>query len=218
MIENPPEHIGYDLIADEIEDRSRVLDLGCGTGSLLDMLRRIKKIDGYGVEISSEGASACVEKGLYCYQGDIDEGLSDYKNNSFDYVILNQTLQNTKKPEYVLREIMRICRYCIISFPNFGNINIRLQLLSRGRMPKNRLLPYEWYESPNIHLLTIMDFRDYCRARGYPIRKERHFSINRRGRHKLVNILPGLFAQYGFFILDGESFTGNNGPVSMTGG
>ena len=151
------ERIGYDIIINEIPEKSRILDLGCGDGTLIQELQQIKKVDGYGVEISAEGVSKCLEKGLYTYQGDIDDGLSDYKENSFDYVILNQTLQNTKKPVYVLAEIMRICKNAIISFPNFGNIKIRFQLLFSGRMPKNRMLPYEWYESPNIHLLSIKD-------------------------------------------------------------
>ncbi len=208
IVKFPALPIGYDLIIGEIPGNSRVLDLGCGDGSLLDMLRKAKNIDGYGVELSSEGVSACLEKGLYAYQGDIDDGLADYRDNSFDYVILNQTLQDTKRPIYVLQEIMRICRNAIISFPNFGFIQNRLQLLYSGSMPKNRLLPYDWYESPNIHLLSIKDFRSFCEARAYPIKKQMHFSTSLSGFSRQITVLPNLFARYGLFVLDGERFTG----------
>lgn len=197
--------VGYDLIMNEIPERSRVLDLGCGDGGLLAELRDKKAIDGYGVEISSVGLSRCLEKGLYCCQGDIDEGLSDYKDNSYDYVIINQTLQDVKKPEFVLYEIMRICLNTIVSFPNLGYILNRYQLMFRGTMPKNRLLPYEWYASPNIHLLSINDFLRYCKKNQYPIKKELHFSLNRNGE-RVVRYYPNLFAEYGFFILDGSGF------------
>lgn len=199
-------HIGYDLVIDEIADSAKVLDLGCGDGALLQKLQQEKNAMAYGVEISEDGVSKCIEKGLYCYQGDIDEGLSDYKDNSFDYVILNQTLQSTKKPEYVIREIMRISRNAIISFPNFGYILTRMQLLYSGRMPKNSILPYEWYETPDIHHLTIADFREYCSNNGYGIKKERHFRVRKTGVSVEVRGLANLKAQFGFFILDGASY------------
>jgi len=207
--EDSHREIGYDLVIEEIPEGSRVLDLGCGDGVLLERLKDIKNVAGAGVEISEQGVGMCVEKGLYCYQGDIDEGLSDYRANSFDYVILNQTLQNTKRPDYVLREILRICRSCIISFPNFGYYATRLHLLFRGKMPVSPLLPYEWYETPNIHLLTIRDFRSLCNASGYPVRRESNFSISRNGRSHVILRNPNLYAQYGFFVLDGEGFTGD---------
>ena len=198
--------IGYDIINDEIPDGSRVLDLGCGDGTLLSDLEKLKNIDGSGIEISSEGVSICLEKGLYCCQGDIDHGLSDYRDNSFDYVILNQTLQDTKKPEFVIKEIMRICYNAIISFPNFGYIKNRLQLTFSGIMPKNRLLPYDWFVSPNIHPLSIKDFHAFCKSRNYPIKKRAHFSCTSHGKSCRVQFIPNLFAEYGFFILDGKDF------------
>jgi methionine biosynthesis protein MetW len=199
--------IGYDLVINEVEYESRVLDLGCGDGGLLDKLQKIKNVKGFGVEISESGVGECVEKGLYCYQGDIDEGLADYRNNSFDYVIINQTLQSTKRPLYVLKEIMRIGKNAIISFPNFGYINTRLHLLFKGTMPKNKLLPYEWYESPNIHHLTINDFVFLCGRFEYPVKKVMHFNCSTSGSSIPVRILPNLRAQHGFFILDGEKFS-----------
>ena len=194
--------IGYDLVLEEIPERSRVLDLGCGDGSLLVMLQEQKKVKGYGVEISEEGVSLCVEKGLYCYQADIDEGLSDYKNDSFDYVILNQTIQNTKRPDYVLNEVLRIGRKSIVSFPNFAYISTRSYLMFRGTMPANELLPFEWYESPNIHHLTISDMNKMAEKFSFNILEEKNFSLSKNGRSRIVRFFPNLLAQYGFFVLE----------------
>jgi methionine biosynthesis protein MetW len=199
--------IGYDLITAEILPGTKVLDLGCGDGMLLEKLQSTKQVVPYGVEISEDGVCQCVEKGLYCYQGDIDEGLADYKDNSFDYVILNQTLQITKRPAYVLQEMMRISKNAIVSFPNFGYVKTRLQLLIKGMMPKNVLLPYEWYETPNIHLLTIKDFQAFCKSNKYPVKKEYHFTVASKGESCQIRIFPNILAQYGFFVLDGERYT-----------
>ena len=199
--------IGYELILNAIPERSRVLDLGCGNGALLQRLQNEKRVTGYGVEISEENVSQCIERGVYCHQSDVDEGLSDYKDNSFDFVVINQTLQSTKRPDFVLQEILRICKNTIVSFPNFGYYLTRLQLLFRGTMPKSRLLPYEWYESPNIHLLTIKDFNFLCRRKGYRIQNEMHFSINDRGETAYRTCVPNLRAQFGFFVLNGENVT-----------
>ncbi len=201
------DQIAYDLILDEITPNSKVLDLGCGDGILLQRLQELKGAVPYGVEISEDGVCQCVEKGLYCYQGDIDEGLADYKDNSFDYVILNQTLQITKRPSYVLNEMMRISKNAIVSFPNFGYFQTRLQLLLKGIMPKNMLLPYEWYETPNIHLLTIRDFQIFCETHEYPVKREDHFSVTSSGTSRRIRALQNCFAQYGFFVLDGERYT-----------
>lgn len=206
---NMHDGIGYDLITAEILPCAKVLDLGCGDGLLLEKLQNAKQVVPYGVEISEDGVSQCVEKGLYCYQGDIDEGLADYKDNSFDYVILNQTLQITKRPAYVLQEMMRISKNAIVSFPNFGHVKTRLQLLIMGMMPKNVLLPYEWHETPNIHLLTIRDFQEFCRSNNFPVKKEYHFSVSSKGESCRMRLFPNIFAQYGFFVLDGERFTNN---------
>ncbi len=200
-------NIGYDIILSLIPDNSRVLDLGCGDGKLLYRLQQEKRVNGYGVEISENGVAKCMEKGLYCYQADIDEGLSDYRANSFDFVILNQTIQSTKRPDYVVQEILRIGKKALISFPNFAHLSIRCQFLSRGTMPKTPMIPFNWYNSPNIHMVTITDFNDFCREKGYPVEKELNFSITSRGETRMRRLVPNLFAQYGFFILDGEKFT-----------
>lgn len=201
--------VGYDLVLEEIPDMAKVLDLGCGDGSLLVMLQDKKKVKGFGVEISEEGVSLCVEKGLYCYQADIDDGLSDYKDNSFDYVILNQTIQNTKRPDYVIKEVLRIGKKAIVSFPNFAYISTRSYLLFKGTMPVNELLPYEWYESPNIHLLTISDMKKMAEAFSFDILKEKNFYFTKKGNSKLVKCFPNLLAEYGFFVIEKKSNSHN---------
>jgi len=194
--------IGYDLVISEIPEGVRVLDLGCGDGTLLTLLQEKKGVRGFGVEISEEGVSLCVEKGIYCYQADIDEGLSDYRDNSFDYVILNQTIQNTKRPDYVIREVLRIGKKAIISFPNFGYYRTRAYLMFRGTMPVNDLLPYQWYDSPNIHLLTIKDMTEMTSEFSFKILSEKHFSVTRGGKSKVINHIPNLLAQYGLFVIE----------------
>ncbi len=195
--------VGYDLVISQIPENSKVLDLGCGDGELLSRLIQKKRIQGFGVEISESGLRQCVEKGLYCYQSDIDEGLSDYKDNAFNYVILNQTIQSTKMPEYVLKETMRVAEFAIVSFPNFAHYTTRLSLLLGGLMPKTKVLPFEWYNSPNIHLLTIRDFVNTCKKFNFHIKKSINFSYTSNGKIKIINSFPNIFAQYGFFILDG---------------
>jgi methionine biosynthesis protein MetW len=193
--------IGYDLVLEEVPEKSKVLDLGCGDGVLLEMLQEQKKVKGYGVEISEEGVSLCLEKGLYCYQADIDEGLTDYRKNSFDYVILNQTIQNTKRPDYVINEVLRIGKKVIISFPNFGYIQTRMHLLFKGTMPVNDLLPFQWYDSPNIHLLTIKDMKNMSGEFKFKILNERHFNPESNNRSKIIKLNPNFLAQYGFFVI-----------------
>jgi methionine biosynthesis protein MetW len=201
--------IGYDLIIREIPERTKILDLGCGNGDLLAALVAEKKIEPHGVEISQSGVAECIKKGLFVSQCDIDDGLSNYQDNSFDYVIINQTLQNTKKPEFVMNEIMRIGKHSIVSFPNFLFIQIRLQIMFRGKMPTTKVLPFAWYESPNIHMLSIKDFARYCNERGYPIKKMKHFRQRSDGTSHEVGVMPNLFAEYGFFILDGIKYSRN---------
>ena len=143
---------------------SRVLDLGCGDGALLDHLIHQKGCDGTGVEISDEGFHACVARGVPVMVADIDRGLADVEDGAFDVVILSQTLQATHRPALVLQEMMRVGSVGIVSFPNFGHWRLRWSLAAKGRMPVSRSLPYRWYDTPNIHLCTIRDFESLMGA------------------------------------------------------
>ena len=150
------------LIADMIAPGSRVLDIGCGDGALLDYLSRFKQVDGRGIEISQPGVNACVTRGLSVIQGDADADLRDYPSDAFDYVVLSQTLQATRDPRAVMAELVRIGRHTVVSFPNFGYWRVRWGLLWSGRMPITGILPNKWYETPNIHFCTIRDFTVLC--------------------------------------------------------
>jgi len=179
------------LIADLIEPGSRVLDVGCGDGTLLQMLTNIKDVDARGVELSQTGVNACVARGLSVVQGDADADLPAYPDQAFDYVILSQTIQATRKPKSVLDELLRIGRRVIVSFPNFGYWKVRLHLMMSGRMPMTDLLDQPWYETPNIHLCTIRDFVTMCE--GMNVKIENAYA--RRGnRIKLRFSKPGMLA------------------------
>ncbi|MGE3150837.1 MAG: methionine biosynthesis protein MetW [Pseudorhodoplanes sp.] len=159
------------MVADMVERGARVLDVGCGDGQLLSILRDTRGVDGRGIELSREGVNACVAKGLAVIQGDADTDLVDYPDDAFDYVILSQTLQATWQPRQVLEHMLRIGRQAIVSFPNFGHWKIRLKLLFGGRMPQTANLPDTWYDTQNIHFCTIKDFRELCDVVGVEIEK-----------------------------------------------
>ncbi|MFL9824470.1 methionine biosynthesis protein MetW [Rhodoplanes sp. SY1] len=158
------------LVSEMVEPGSRVLDVGCGDGELLRLLEA-RGVDGRGIELSREGVNECVAKGLAVIQGDADTDLASYPDDAFDYVILSQTLQATRRPRDVIEHMLRIGRHAIVSFPNFGHWRIRLQLLLYGRMPRTANLPETWYDTPNIHFCTIKDFNDMCALTGARMEK-----------------------------------------------
>ena len=170
--------IDLQLIADMVVPGSRVLDVGCGDGSLLDYLLHEKNVDGRGIELSMDGVNACVSQGLSVIQGDADKDLFDYPNSAFDYVILSQTLQATMAPKEVLENLLRIGKRAIVSFPNFGYWRVRASLAFQGCMPRTKSLPHEWYDTPNIHFCTIRDFVRLCN--NLEINIEKSLAINSR--------------------------------------
>jgi methionine biosynthesis protein MetW len=185
---SPPRvRVDHLLIADMVEPGSRVLDVGCGDGALLQLLSETKNVDGRGVEVSRERVNACVARGLSVIQGDADRDLANYPDQAFDYAILSLTIQATRFPKTVLENLVRIGRHAIVSFPNFGHWRIRVQLLFTGRMPITENLPEPWYVSPDGHLCSIKDFADLCEIIG--ARVERAVAFNSSGQ-KLGTWIP----------------------------
>jgi methionine biosynthesis protein MetW len=161
---------------------SRVLDIGCGEGALLDLLAREKGVDGRGLEISPKGVAACLARGLAVVQGDADRDLADYPSQGFDYAILSQTLQAVREPRKVLNELLRIAKRAVVSVPNFGHWRVRLALLASGRMPMTGTLPEPWWSTPNIHLCTLRDFTLLCDDLGVNIEAASALADNRPAR------------------------------------
>ena len=177
-----------------IETGSTVLDMGCGWGDLLEYLVECKDVKGSGVEISEEAIYSCVEKGLSVSHGDIDSGLVDYPDRLFDYVIFNQTMQQVQRPEKAILEALRIGKQVIVGFPNFCYLSARFQLFFSGHVPVTPSLPYEWYNTPNLHFLSTRDFAGFCRARDIQIKETVFLTQNR-----IVRFLPNLFAMNAIF-------------------
>ena len=176
----------FDAIAESIRPGSRVLDLGCGDGSLLRYLRESRRVTGYGVEIDDDRVLACVKSGVNVIQGDLERGLSEFESRSFDYVVLSQTLQAVRNSERIVHDMLRVGREGIVTFPNFGYWRNRLQVLG-GHMPVSDNLPYQWHDTPNVHLCTISDFEDFCAGHGVRIMERKVLTGGRP-----VSVLPNL--------------------------
>ena len=197
----------WSLIESLIVENSRILDIGCGEGGLISQLEKNINAKTYGIEVNSELARKAIAEGLNVIEGNAEKDLDQYSNNSFDYVILSQTLQAMLKPKDVLLELLRIGSKAIVSFPNFGHWRIRLQLLFTGKMPMTKGLPYKWYETPNIHFFTIKDFENLCKELNIVIEKSigltssgKQFSISK----KLSN--ENLFTSEAIFLLSYQNF------------
>jgi methionine biosynthesis protein MetW len=193
----------YRTILDWVQPDSSVLDLGCGDGELLSLLTRYKQVRAQGIEIDEQAVYRCVARGISVFHEDIDNGLPEYGDRSFDSVILSQSFQQVKKPDDVLREALRVGRRVIISFPNFAHWSARYQMTIRGMAPVTPSLPYEWHDTPNTHFLSISDFIRYCRKRSIRIQRAIYIENNRA-----VKILPNLLASIGLFLIANEMSNG----------
>ncbi|SDK74286.1 methionine biosynthesis protein MetW [Microbulbifer yueqingensis] len=192
--------VDFDVIQEWIEPRSRVLDLGCGDGALLEMLGRNKQVSGYGLEIDPARIERCLERGVNVVEQNLDQGLGNFADGSFDTVVMTQALQTLRQPHLVVREMLRVGRECIITFPNFGQWKARWHLAASGRMPVSDLLPYEWYDTPNIHFCTFRDFDLLCRENDWTILHRQVVSETLPGR-AFKDFLPNLFGETAIYHL-----------------
>jgi methionine biosynthesis protein MetW len=196
--------LDHKLILGMVTEGTSVLDLGCGEGELLHLLEKEKRVRGQGIELSEHAIYTCVEKGLNVYHGDIDSGLSEYGEGSFDYVIMNESLQQVWKPGIVLDEALRVGRKVIVGFPNFAYYPVRLQVFFRGITPVTPSLPYMWYDTPNVHFISIRDFKEYCKMKGFSVLDSAFIRKDRVSR-----ILPNIFADTAIFMISAASKPGS---------
>ena len=192
-----------EIIQEWIPAGSRVLDLGCGDGELLAHLRDHKQVGGYGLEIDPEKIAKCIESGVNVIEQNLDEGLGNFADNSFDVVVMTQSLQALKYPDKVLAEMLRVGKTCIITFPNFGHWRCRWYLTTKGRMPVSDFLPYTWYNTPNIHFCTFEDFERLCLSQGAKV--EERLAVDHEHRHNLGSRLwPNLLGEIGIYRVSGS--------------
>ncbi len=195
------------LIADLVNPGARVLDLGCGDGELLAHLQLTKQVNGYGLEIDSDNIATCISKGVNVLEQDLDAGLDNFDDNSFHMVVMTETLQSVKFPHRMLQDMLRIGQECIVTFPNFGHWRHRLEIGLQGRMPHNKHLPYEWFDTPNIRLCTVTDFEQLCHDN--EVRIIERFVTSSSGNQWLINRFPNWFGKIAFYRLGRESRGGS---------
>ena len=192
--------IDHDILQNWITANSRVLDLGCGDGELLQGLKQSRNIEGYGLEIDADQITACIARGVNVIEKNLDEGLANFHDNSFDTVVMTQALQVMRFPHLVLEEMLRVGRECIVTFPNFGNWRARAYLMFRGRMPVTKQLAYQWYDTPNIHFCTVRDFEVLCRHMDIRV-LDRQVVAERNPDRQLQQIWPNLFGETAIYHL-----------------
>ena len=190
-------------IINYIQPDQKVLDLGCGKGELLDQLTKSKSVKGYGIEINMDNILSCTKRGINVFQGNINEGLKEFSDKSFDVVVLSQTLQEVQDPLFVLNEMLRVGKVAIVTFPNFGYWKIRKQLL-QGSAPVTKLLPYEWYNTPNIRLITLKDFRIFCKKHKLNVLQDIPLYEKALLNYLPIKPLSNLLSKEGLFILKGK--------------
>ena len=195
------QQLNYEVVTDIIPENAKVLDLGCGDGTLFSKLIKEKNVTGVGVEINKDEVIKALDKGVAVIQGDIDKGLKQFPDKSFDYAILNQTLQSTEKPDLVMDEMLRTAKKAIVSFPNFAYWKVRFYLFFKGKMPKSKALPYEWYNTPNIHLMTVNDFFEFCKNRNIKILKSVYLTKNKARSGILVRAITNFFSEEVVFVV-----------------
>ena len=193
----------FQIITQLINKQSRVLDVGCGDGGLMQYLKDNKNVDIRGLEISKNNVRKCISKGLTTIEGDAEKDLIQFPNKSFDYVILSQTLQAFLNPQLVINELLRVGKQAIVTIPNFGYWKIRLHLLLKGTMPVTKTLPNEWYDTPNLHMCTIKDFVEFCKKNEFKLNKSLALNENKFSNIKVSNLnIKNLTSDLGIFVLE----------------
>ncbi len=194
-------NLNYKIVCSLIDENSSVLDLGCGEGNLLRLLRKTKNVKGLGIEIDENSVLSALQKGLSVVQKDLDKGLDEFQDKSYDWAVLNQTLQSTKDPELVMSEMLRVAKKAVVSFPNFAYWRVRFYLFLKGKMPKYKKLPYEWYNTPNVHLLTISDFFEFCKKRDIKIEKSLYLKRHKVASGFLMRNIANFLSEEAVFVI-----------------